>query len=64
LVAVLEIQEQVLVHPSDHVLLIGAGRLGQLPARTLALIGCELVVVVRRETYKQLLTDCNTGQLM
>jgi 2-desacetyl-2-hydroxyethyl bacteriochlorophyllide A dehydrogenase len=59
LAAALEIQEQVQIHPSDHVLLIGAGRLGQLVARTLALTGCELVVVVRRETHKQLLTDCN-----
>ena len=59
LAAALEIQEQVQVHPSDHVLLIGAGRLGQLVARTLALTGCELVVVVRRETHKQLLTECS-----
>jgi len=59
LAAALEIQEQVQIHPSDHVLLIGAGRLGQLAARTLALTGCELVTLVRRETHKQLLADCN-----
>lgn len=59
LAAALEIQEQVMVHPSDHVLLIGAGRLGQLVARTLALTGCDLMVVVRRETHKQLLKECN-----
>lgn len=59
LAAALEIQQQVQVHPSDRVLLIGAGRLGQLTARTMALTGCSLVVVVRRERQKQLLADCH-----
>jgi threonine dehydrogenase-like Zn-dependent dehydrogenase len=35
LAAALEIQQQVQVHPTDSVLLIGAGRLGQLIAQTL-----------------------------
>ena len=39
LAAALEIQDQVQVKPTDRVLLIGAGRLGQLNAQTLALTG-------------------------
>lgn len=42
LAAALEIQEQVAVHPSSQVLVIGAGRLGQLIAQTLRLSGCQL----------------------
>ena len=42
LAAALEIQDQVQVKPTDRVLLIGAGRLGQLIAQTLALTGCDL----------------------
>src|SRR5215211_8688537 len=42
LAAALEIQEQVQVKPNERVLLIGAGRLGQLIAQTLALTGCDL----------------------
>jgi threonine dehydrogenase-like Zn-dependent dehydrogenase len=47
LAAALEIQEQVPVAPDDRVLVIGAGKLGQLIARTLALTRCELAVVGR-----------------
>ena len=46
--AALEILEQGAVHPSDRVLLVGAGRLGLLIAQVLALSGCELRVVARR----------------
>jgi threonine dehydrogenase-like Zn-dependent dehydrogenase len=52
LAAALEIQQQVQVRPSDRVLLIGAGRLGQLIAQTLALTGCDLRVVARH-THQQ-----------
>ncbi len=47
LAAALEIQEQIHIKPTDRVLLIGAGRLGQLIAQTLALTGCDLRVVAR-----------------
>lgn len=47
LAAALEIQEQVRVSPTDRVLLVGAGRLGQLIAQTLALTDCDLRVVAR-----------------
>jgi threonine dehydrogenase-like Zn-dependent dehydrogenase len=52
LAAALEIQDQIQVKPTDRVLLVGAGRLGQLIAQTLALTGCDLHVVARH-TYQQ-----------
>ncbi|MCS7011123.1 MAG: alcohol dehydrogenase catalytic domain-containing protein [Anaerolineales bacterium] len=55
LAAALEIQQQVQIHPTDRVLLIGAGRLGQLIAQTLALTGCDLRVVARHPRQKDLL---------
>jgi len=55
LAAALEIQQQVQVHPTDRVLLIGAGRLGQLIAQTLALTGCDLYVVARHKHQQGLL---------
>ncbi len=58
LAAALEIQEQIPVPPDARVLLVGAGRLGQLVARTLALTGCELSVVVRNSHQKTLLEAC------
>ena len=53
LAAALEIQEQVQIRPSDRVLLIGAGRLGQLIARTLCLAGSELHVAASRPRQKE-----------
>jgi threonine dehydrogenase-like Zn-dependent dehydrogenase len=55
LAAALEIQEQVQIHPTGRVLLIGAGRLGQLIAQTLALTGCDLCVLVRHPHQRALL---------
>lgn len=57
LAAALEIQQQVHIQPTDRVLLIGAGRLGQLVAQTLALTGADLRVVARHPLQKRLLTD-------
>ncbi|HVR70868.1 MAG TPA: alcohol dehydrogenase catalytic domain-containing protein [Vicinamibacteria bacterium] len=42
--AALEVQEQVRIGPDEKVVVVGAGRLGQLLARTLALTGCALRV--------------------
>jgi 2-desacetyl-2-hydroxyethyl bacteriochlorophyllide A dehydrogenase len=56
LAAALEIQQQVHIQPTDRVLLIGAGRLGQLIAQTLALTGCDLRVVARHPHQQTLLT--------
>src|SRR6266508_1609527 len=56
LAAALEIQQQIQVKPTDRVLLVGAGRLGQLIAQTLALTGCDLRVVARHMRQQELLT--------
>jgi len=56
LAAALEIQEQIKFQKADRVLLIGAGRLGQLIAQTLALTGCDLHVMARSLPAQQLLT--------
>jgi threonine dehydrogenase-like Zn-dependent dehydrogenase len=55
LAAALEIREQIHVQPTDRVLVIGAGRLGQLVAQTLALTGCDLRVVARYDGQRRLL---------
>lgn len=55
LAAALEIQDQIQVKPTDRVLLVGAGRLGQLIAQTLALTGCHLRVVARHSHQQNLL---------
>ncbi len=45
LAAALEITDRVHVRPSDHVLVIGDGKLGLLVAQVLRLTGCHLTVV-------------------
>lgn len=57
LAAALEIQQQVHIRPTDRVLVIGAGRLGQLIAQTLALTGCDLHVVARYPHQQKLLIE-------
>jgi threonine dehydrogenase-like Zn-dependent dehydrogenase len=47
LAAALEIQQQVALGANNHVLVVGDGKLGQLVAQTLALTGCDLLVVGR-----------------
>ena len=55
LAAAIEILQQVHVRPDDRVLLVGAGRLGQLVAQVLALTGARLHVVARHERQRDLL---------
>jgi threonine dehydrogenase-like Zn-dependent dehydrogenase len=57
LAAALEIQEQVPVGPGQRVLVIGAGRLGLLVARTLAAAGCELAVLARSPRPQAILAE-------
>ncbi len=57
LAAALEIQQQIQIRPTDRVLLIGAGRLGQLIAQTLALTGCDLHVLARHQNQQELLSE-------
>lgn len=59
LAAALAIQEQVKIVATDKVLVIGAGRLGQLIAQTLALTACDLQVVARYDKQRQLLATRN-----
>ena len=56
LAAALEIQQQIQIKPTDRVLVVGAGRLGQLIAQTLALTGCDLHVVARHSLQQNLHT--------
>ena len=53
--AAVEILQQVHVLPTDRVLLVGAGRLGQLVAQVLALTGARLKVVAKHDLQKALL---------
>ena len=55
LAAALQVLWQVHVRPTDRVLVLGAGRLGQLAAQVLALTGCQLQVVARHPHQRQLL---------
>lgn len=48
LAAACEVAEQVHVRPTDSVVVLGAGRLGQLVARVLALTGARVTAVSRR----------------
>ncbi len=63
LAAALEIQEQIPVRKKDHVLILGAGRLGQLIAQSLAPTGCDLKVVARYKNQQQLLTQNNIQRI-
>jgi threonine dehydrogenase-like Zn-dependent dehydrogenase len=55
LAAALEIQQQVHIQPTDRVLVVGAGRLGQLISQTLALCASRLQVVARHPFQRELL---------
>lgn len=57
LAAALEILTQIDVSKKDRVLLVGAGRLGQLIAGVLAQTGCDLTVSARHPAQKKLLRD-------
>jgi 2-desacetyl-2-hydroxyethyl bacteriochlorophyllide A dehydrogenase len=57
LAAASQICEQVALRPTDRVLVVGAGRLGQLVARLLVGSGCELVVVARHRRQRELLEE-------
>lgn len=55
LAAAVEILQQVHILPTDRVLLVGAGRLGQLVAQVLATTGARLSVVARHPQQRELL---------
>ena len=58
LAAALQIPAQVHVQPDQRVLVIGAGRLGQLIARAMATTACDLSVVARYESQRRRLERC------
>jgi threonine dehydrogenase-like Zn-dependent dehydrogenase len=65
LAAACQMLEAVHIHPSDRVILLGAGKLGMLAAQVLRLTGCDPLVVVRREHQAGLLTGwgiCAVGR--
>ena len=57
LAAALEIQEQITLRPGDRVLVVGDGKLGQLIARTLVSIGCDLCVAGRHDDKLAMLAE-------
>jgi len=59
LAAALEIQNQIKINCADRVLVLGAGRLGQLISQSLVHTGCELNVVARYKKQQKLLDKCN-----
>jgi len=56
LAAACEILEQVHVHPTDRVIVLGDGKLGLLCAQVLALTGCDLTVIGRHAEKLDILT--------
>lgn len=58
LAAACRIPEQIRIRPTDLILVIGAGKLGQLIARMLVHTGCALQVVAKHSRQMQLLSDC------
>jgi threonine dehydrogenase-like Zn-dependent dehydrogenase len=63
LAAACQILEQVRVRTTDVVLVIGAGKLGQLIARTLHRTGCALQVAAKHQRQKQILADCGIAAM-
>ncbi len=55
LAAALRVLESARVRPRDRAVVLGAGRLGQLVARVLALTGCRLTVIDRNDWKLRLL---------
>jgi 2-desacetyl-2-hydroxyethyl bacteriochlorophyllide A dehydrogenase len=64
LAAALEIREQIPITAADYVLVLGAGRLGQLIAQSLIPTGCNLKVVVRYEKQRKLLAQINVDIIL
>lgn len=63
LAAAHEILEQTILEPHEKVLLIGAGRLGQLVAAIIHGVGCELDVLARYPRQQELLAMQNINTI-
>jgi threonine dehydrogenase-like Zn-dependent dehydrogenase len=57
LAAACEIPEQIHVHPTDRVVVLGDGKLGLLCAQVLALTGCDLIVIGRHREKLDILAQ-------
>lgn len=57
LAAACEILEQIKIHPTDRVIVIGDGKLGLLCAQVIALTGCWLSVLGRHSDKLQILNE-------
>jgi threonine dehydrogenase-like Zn-dependent dehydrogenase len=55
LAAALNILEMIHISPRDHVIVLGAGKLGMLVAQVLRLTGAHITAIVRREKQVELL---------
>lgn len=51
--AALRITEQIAIRPEDRVLVVGAGRMGQIIARIVSQMACHLTVIARYETQRR-----------
>ena len=65
LAAAIQIQSQIKIDKHDCVMVLGAGKLGQLIARSLVLTGCDLHVFDRNHSKLSLLSNrgINTGDV-
>ena len=54
--AAVRILQQIHIRPSDHVVVVGAGRLGQLIAQVLYTTACHLTVVARHTAQREQLS--------
>jgi threonine dehydrogenase-like Zn-dependent dehydrogenase len=61
LAANFEILEQVHLRPTDRVVVLGDGKMGQLAARVLALSGCEITLVGKHTEKLLLVEDLGIG---
>ncbi|MBN1936880.1 MAG: alcohol dehydrogenase catalytic domain-containing protein [Anaerolineae bacterium] len=64
LAAALEITERIHIRPTDHVIVIGDGKLGLLTAQVLRLTGCELQVIGRHSDKLSILRKHNVRTLL
>jgi threonine dehydrogenase-like Zn-dependent dehydrogenase len=63
LAAAMEIQEQVPIESNHHVLVLGAGRLGQLIAQSLVSTDCDLKIVARYANQQKMLARFNIATI-
>ncbi len=63
LAAALEVLDQVHIRPTDHVIVLGDGKLGLLVAQVLRLVGCDLAVIGKHPAKLARLTTLGISTL-